>query len=181
MNMGDTFVEKMVRKQNDGKDALLIVAILAGVVAVSAIGFVVGFFVLAYPMITVLITAGAIFGGYKLICMRLLEYEYSLTNGWVTVDKIIHKESRKRMTSFECSSCEDIGSYKENEERLKKRSFDARIFATAHADHRDSWFMIVHSKKTGKTLVVFDPDEDLQDAIKKFIPRQLKFEKFSRG
>lgn len=176
--MGDTFVERMVKKKNDGVDALIIAAILLAVVAVSAVGFVLGFFVLAYPMLTVLITAGAIFGGYKLICMRLLEYEYSLTNGWVTVDKIINRSSRKRLTSFDCTSCEDIGVYSENAERLKKRSFDARVFATAHADHRDSWYMIVHSKKTGKTLVVFDPDEDLQDAIKKFIPRQLKIEKF---
>ena len=38
-----------------------------------------------------------------------------------------------------------------------------------------------YSGKTGKTLVVFDPDEDMQEAIKKFIPRSLKFEKFGRG
>ena len=30
-------------------------------------------------------------------------------------------------------------------------------------------------------LVVFDPDEDLQEAIKKFIPRTLKFEVFGRN
>ncbi len=41
--------------------------------------------------------------------------------------------------------------------------------------------MIVRSGKTGKTLVVFDPDEDLRDAIKKYIPRPLKFEKFGRN
>ena len=31
--------------------------------------------------------------------------------------------------------------------------------------------MIVRSQKTGKTLVVFDPDEEMQEAIKRFIPR----------
>ena len=34
---------------------------------------------------------------------------------------------------------------------------------------------------TGKTLVVFDPDEEFLDAVKKYIPRPLKFEKFGRG
>lgn len=29
--------------------------------------------------------------------------------------------------------------------------------------------------------VVFDPDEEMQEAIKKFIPRTLKFEKFGRN
>ena len=41
--------------------------------------------------------------------------------------------------------------------------------------------MIVRRQKTGKTLVVFNPDEDLLEGIKKFIPRPLKFEKFGRN
>lgn len=179
--MNDVFVERMVKKKFETLDLLVVVGVIAGIVLLSLVGFVVGFLVMAFPMITLLVIAGAVFGGYKLISMRMLEFEYSLTNGFVTVDKIMNRSSRKRMTSFECSSCEDVGLYQEQEARLKTRSFDNRIFATQYADHRDSWFMIVHSGKTGKTLVVFDPDEDLQEAIKKFIPRSLKFEKFGRG
>ncbi len=181
ISMGDVFVERMVKKKTEGADILIFVGILAAVLVVSAIGFVVGFLVVGFPSLTLLVAAGAVFGGYKLISMRMLEYEYSLTNGFVTVDKIMNRSSRKRMTSFECDTCEDIGVYAENEARLKNRSFDARVFATQYADRRNSWYMIVRSKKTGKTLVVFDPDEDLQDALKKFIPRQLKFEKFGRN
>jgi len=179
--MNDVFVERMVKKKFEVMDMLVVLGVVAGIIVLSAIGFVVGFVVLPFPMLTLLVIAGAVFGGYKLISLRMLEYEYSLTNGFVTVDKIMNRATRKRLTSFECSSCEDIGPYLEQEARLKTRSFDHRVFATQFADHRDSWFMIVHSGKTGKTLVVFDPDDDLQDAIKKFIPRTLKFEKFGRG
>lgn len=179
--MNDVFVERMVKKKFETVDLLIVLGVVAGVVVLSLIGFYLGFIMTALPMLSLLITAGAVFGGYKLITMRLLEYEYSITNGFVAVDKIMNRASRKRMTSFECSSCEDIGDYQEAEARLKTRSFDSRIFATQYADHRGSWFMIVHSGKTGKTLVVFDPDEDLQEAVKKFIPRALKFEKFGRG
>lgn len=179
--MNDVFVERMVKKKTETLDILIILGVIVGIILVSMIAFVIGFLVIAFPMLALLISAGAVFGGYKLITMRMLEYEYSLTNGFVTVDKIMNRASRKRMTSFECSTCEDIGLYTEQEARLKTRSFDNRVFATQYADHRDSWFMIVQSGKTGKTLVVFDPDEDLQEAIKKFIPRSLKFEKFGRG
>ena len=179
--MNDVFVERMIKKKFDGKDALIMAAVILGIILLSFIGFIVGFFILQFPMLSLLITAGAVFGGYKLIGSRLLEYEYSLTNGFVTVDKILNRASRKRMTSFECETCEDIGNYLENEARLKNRSFDTRVFATRTADHQGSWYMIVYGKKTGKTLLVFDPDEDLLDAIKKFIPRQLRFEKFGRN
>lgn len=179
--MNDVFVERMVKKKFESLDLLIVLGVIVGIVAATLIGFVVGLFVLAFPMISLLVAAGAVYGGYKLICMRLLEYEYSLTNGFVTVDKIINRASRKRLTSFECSSCEDIGQYQGQEERLKTRSFDARIYACASSGHENSWYMIVQSGKTGKTLVVFDPDEDLLEAIKKFIPRSLKFEKFGRN
>lgn len=179
--MGDVFIERMVKKKFEGKDALILVGIVVAIMVVSFIGFVVGFLIIQFPTLTLLIAAGAIFGGYKLISARLLEYEYSLTNGYITVDKILNRSTRKRMTAFECDSCEDIGVYLENEARLKNRSFDTRVFATQSASHEGSWYMIVRGKKTGKTLLVFDPDEEFQEAVKKFIPRQLKFEKFGRN
>lgn len=179
--MNDVFVERMVKKKFEGIDALIVAGIVVGIILLTFIGFVVGVLIVPFPMLTLLVAAGAVFGGYKLVSTRMLEFEYSLTNGFVTVDKIMNRSTRKRMTSFECDSCEDIGKFSENEARLKTRSFDARIYATQYADHRDSWYMIVRSGKTGKTLVVFDPDEDLLEAVKKFIPRSLKFEKFGRG
>ncbi len=179
--MGDVFVERMVKKKLDTVDLLIFLGVVLGIIVVGFLGFIIGFLIVPFPMLTVFIAAGGIFGGYKIICTRLLEFEYSLTNGFVTVDKIMNRATRKRMTSFECDSCEDIGVFREEEARLKTRSFDARIFATKDATREGSWYMIVRSGKTGKTLVVFDPDEDLQEAIKKFIPRHLKFEKFGRG
>ncbi len=179
--MGDVFIERMVKKKFEGVDALILVGIMVGIILAGVVGFVVGFMLIRFPALALLAVVGAVFGGYKLLCTRLLEYEYSLTNGFISVDKILNRQNRKRMVAFECDTCEDIGVYSENEERLKNRSFDARVFATQYSNRQGSWYMVVHSKKLGKTLVVFDPDEDLQEAIKKFIPRPLKFEKFGRN
>lgn len=179
--MNDVFIERMVKKKMEGKDLAAIFGIALAAMVLSSIGFIVGFTVVGVPTIFVLVLAGSIFGVYKFISLKLLEFEYSLTNGYVAIDKIMNRQSRKRMTSFECDSCEDIGKYAENEQRLKNRSFDTRVFATESSNYQDSWYMIVRGKKTGKTLLVFDPDEDFMDAVKKFIPRQLKFEKFGRG
>ena len=179
--MGDVFIERMIKKKFESTDMLILVGIIVAMVVLVFVGFVVGMLIIGMPMITLLVAMGAGFGGYKLLTMRLLEYEYSLTNGYVAVDKIMNRSSRKRMTAFECSTAEDIGQYTQNEARLKNQSFDARIFATQYSDHRDAWYMIVRSQKTGKTVVVFNPDEDLLEGIKKFIPRPLKFEKFGRN
>ena len=113
--MGDVFMERMVKKKFESTDALVLLGIIVAMVVVVFIGFIVGFVLMPMPMITFLVVIGAGFGGYKLLTMRLLEYEYSLTNGYVAVDKIMNRASRKRMTAFECSSAEDIGEYQKNE------------------------------------------------------------------
>ena len=117
--MGDVFMERMVKKKFESTDALVLLGIIVAMVVVVFIGFIVGFVLMPMPMITFLVVIGAGFGGYKLLTMRLLEYEYSLTNGYVAVDKIMNR--------------------------------------------------------------VFDPDEEMQEAIKRFIPKTLKWEKFGRG
>lgn len=176
--MRDVFIERMVKKKMDGKDILIIVGlfVLSFLVIAASIMFLGG----GGIMLVFLVVAGVCFGLYKLITMRNLEYEYSLTNGYMTVDKIVNRASRKRITSFECNEVEDIGDYQKNAERLKNRDVESRIFASEYSDGQGSWFVIVRSQKTGKTLLVFDPDEDLQEAIKKFISPQLRFSAFGR-
>ena len=133
VEMGDVFIERMVKKKFETTDMLITVGILIAAVLLVFAGFFVGFLMMGFPMLTMLVALGVGFGAYKVISMRMLEYEYSLTNGFIAVDKIMNRSTRKRITSFECDTCEDVGVYNQNEERLKTRSFDARVFATQYA------------------------------------------------
>lgn len=179
--MVDVFIERMVKKKMETKDILITLLIVVGATVLVAAGIFIVFPLTGQPILAFFILIGACFGGYKLLTMRSLEYEYSLTNGYVSIDKIINRSSRKRITSFECKDVEDIGEYPKNEARLKNRDMQTKIFASEYADGRNSWFVIVNTTKTGKTLLVFDPDEDMQEAVKKFIPSHLRFEVFGRS
>ena len=179
--MNDVFIERMVKKKFEGMDAVIMILILLGGIVLMFVGIIL-MAITGLPMIPLLVLVGVCFGGYKLITMRNLEFEYSLTNGYVSVDKIMNRSARKRLTAFECKEVEDIGEYAKNQERLKNREVQTRIFATAlGAKGENSWYVIVNAKKTGRTLLVFDPDEDLLNAVKKFIPAHLRFEVFGRG
>ena len=95
--MGDVFIERMIKKKFETMDMLILLGIVVAMIVVVFIGFIVGFFIFPFPMLTFLVALGAGFGGYKLLTMRLLEYEYSLTNGFVAVDKIMNRSTRKRI------------------------------------------------------------------------------------
>lgn len=176
--MTDVFVEHMVKKKIGVKDMLIVlgVSLLGALLIFASI-----LFMSIMPTIPFLVVCGVIYGAYKLISMRSLEYEYSITNGDISVDKIMNRKSRKRLTSFDAKSIEEMGKYTENAEKLKNKRLDKTIFACESDDGKDAWYVIAKSRKTGLTLLVFSPDDRCIDAIKPFMDRRLKFEIFGRN
>lgn len=176
--MTDVFVEHMVKRKLGTKDIL----ICLGVSILGAVVIFIGIqFLPIMPMIPFLVICGVIYGMYKLISMRSVEYEYSITNGDIAVDKIISRKSRKRLTSFDAKGIEEMGKYTENAQKLRSKRVDKTIFASETDDGADAWYVIAKSRKTGLTLLVFSPDERCIDAIKPFMDRRLKFEIFGRN
>jgi len=180
--MGDIFLERMIKKKMDTKSYLIMAGIgIAALIAVWAAFFIV-FPLTGMPVIALLVAVGAIYGGYKLITQINLEYEYSFTNGFVSVDKIINRASRKRLLSFECASAQEIGEYTKNKAKLDGQSFQTKLFACEYSDGTGAWYMVVKgNKEAGRTLFVFNSDDEFLDAIKNAIPRPLKFEVFGRN
>lgn len=176
--MTDVFVEYMVKKKTGSKDILMSL----GVSILGAILIFVSIFLTPVsPMIPFLVICGVIYGVYYVISSRSLEFEYSITNGDIAVDKIINRRNRKRLTSFDAKAIEEMGKYTENAQKLKDKRVDKTIFASETDDGKDAWYIIAKSRKTGLTLLVFSPDERCIDAIKPFMDRRLKFEIFGRN
>ena len=175
MNYQDVFVECMVKKRMSGKDYLIFLGIgLAGAALIFA--GIIGFLLTGVLSIAFFAFVGVIAGAYYLFSRRNIEFEYAVTNGDVSIDKIVSRRSRKRLTSFDSKDVEEFGDYAPKAEALKSRRVDKVIFASAYDDGHESKYVIAKSKKTGMTLIVFDPDERTVDAIKPFLPRQIRIE-----
>lgn len=175
--INDVFVEYMVKKKMGLVDA----AICIGVSVLGAvIIFVSILFAGVTPMIPFIVLCGVIYGVYWVISSRSVEFEYSITNGDISVDKIVNRRSRKRLTAFDAKNIEEMGKYAENAQRLRTRRVDKTIMAASTDDGKDAWFVIAKSRKTGMTLLVFSPDDRCIEAIKPFMDRRVRFEIFGR-
>jgi len=175
--MNDIFVEYMVKKKMGAKD----IAISIGVSMLGALLIFVSILLAGVtPMIPFIVICGVIYGVYWVISSRSVEFEYSVTNGDISIDKIINRKSRKRLTSFDAKAIEEMGKYTENEKKLRSRRVDKTIFASDTDEGKDAWYVIAKSRKTGLTLLVFSPDERCIEAIKPFMDRRLRFEIFGR-
>ena len=139
------------------------------------LGGYIGFLCLVIPMVGPLILCGIIFGLYFLFRRNFVEYEYIFTNGDIDIDKITGKSRRKRQLSFNCSNIEMMAvlgdeKYRHNFEHgdfQKKQDFSSGVAG------RKRYFAIVNAKEKGRQLIVFEPNEQMLEAIKHAAPRKV--------
>jgi hypothetical protein len=167
----DIFVEQIVKKKFGTKDYLIIAAVIIGALVLILASFLI-------PSITVLVMIGVIFGAYYLISARNVEFEYSVTNGDITIDKIINRRSRKRVISVDAHDIEDMGKFRP--EIVKNKNGYTPYYTAQAESGENSWYFCAHTTKYGNVLVVFDPNERVLEAIKPFMPRQVAFVVFGR-
>ena len=172
----DVYTEFMVkRKRSPQNIALIIAALVFGVLIIYFTGPIL--FTYFGPssgsMLFFLVIAVA-YGIYYLNSIQNLEFEYAFTNGDLTIDKIVNRKSRKRLTSFDCKEIQEMGDYAQNINKLAEKKFENKFFCSINEDGADAMYIAVKCRKTGYTLLVFDPSEKMLDAITNAIPRHLR-------
>ena len=171
----DSFVEYLVKKEKSKKDLLVYVGagLLGAVVIILGVTIM---FMTRLPAVAFFCLVGAIWAVWYLCTRCNVEFEYAVTNGFVSVDKIINKSSRKRLTSFECSDVEEYGDYEDVAERLAVKRVDARFFACSDPEGKGPKYIVSSSKKAGYTIVVLDVSEEMEKAMRAAFPRRLRAE-----
>lgn len=168
----DIFIEQLIKKKSSPRDYLISAAIaLVG----SLLVFLSVFF---FAPLAILVLAAVCYGAYYLITSRSVEFEYSVTNGDITIDKIIAQRKRKRMISVDAREVEEMGKYDPQKRRAK--TYSARIVASETEDGAGAWYFCAHHPQMGNVLVVFSPNEKTLDAIRPFLPRQVAKNAFGR-
>lgn len=176
--MSDTYLEFLVPKRNTGKEAAYKILIVLAAIVLSVVLFLVAPLLGPFSMIAILAICGALFGAYKLVTMLNVEYEYIFTNGDLDIDKIMNRNSRKRLLSCKCSAFETFGPYKELDHHGK--NYQSRFLVCSSPSDQDLWYATFRHSKHGNTLLVFNGTEKLLTAMKSYIPKQLAFEAFVR-
>lgn len=158
----DTFVEQIVVKRKSIKDfAIIFFSIIAAFIIAAII------FLIALPflgMIAFLLLAGMGYGLWWLLTSLNIEYEYSVTNGDIDIDQITAKRKRKRIVSVSGAKIESLEPF--NQQEYVAKRFDRRVIAAPSLEDPDLWCFSYRSKKNGHTLVVFQPEQRVLEALK---------------
>jgi hypothetical protein len=169
----DVFIEQLVKKKTGSKDILLCVAVLLGVAVVL--------FIIALSMPVFLLPGLVIFiaAAYFVFTSRSVEYEYSITNSDITIDKIIYRRKRKNVISVDAHDIEYLGKYKGNDPHAKSCSH--RINAAEDEKSENTWCFVARHPQKGNVFVLFSPNEKIRTSIKPFLTRQVAINAFGRN
>ena len=175
----DIFNEHIVKRKRGNKDYLKICGILCGSVvlyyAVMLLLSLLGSYGSMFVFPTLI---GIVFLNWYLIRSFMIEYEYSVTNGYMIIDRITARSRRKRMIAFECRDIEKIQKY--NPQDYEQKTFDQTLLLDDNDPESVQWCAELTHKDFGRTLVVFTPNDRILAAMKPFLRRQVAFHAFNR-
>lgn len=158
----DTFVEQIIKKKKGAKEFAAITGILLAFLILVLVS------IYFLNVVALLVIFGAGYGAWYLISAQNLEYEYSVTNGDIDIDEIIAQRKRKRVVSVAGNKIEALEPY--HPAALSSRRFDRRVIAAPSEQEPDLWCFTYHSKKNGHTIVVFQPEERVLEALRIGLP-----------
>lgn len=167
----DTYTEQLVAKQTDLSDLLKKIGIIAGGIAVILALLFVTMFIMHAAIIAVCgatAACGVAYGTYWLLKNQNVEYEYTVTNGSIDIDKIIARQKRVSLISVDVKDFTDFGNYSS-----ANNNFSGTTVMAAGGDEA-AYFADFNSEQYGETRLVFSPNEKVMNCIKPYLPRTLK-------
>lgn len=161
----DTFFEQIVRIKKTGKSIAAFVAIWLMALTVCGLAIL---FSAYLRTIFVFIIAGALYGAYVLSGKLNIEYEYIVTNTTLDVDKIVNKSSRQRMLSVELPTASRLEKFTP---ALLNNIDNKKLVVASNKDSQNAYFLVCEKEGSGASYLVFEPNEKMQSAIVKSLPK----------
>lgn len=160
----DIFMEKLIRRKRTPRDYLIVATVIY-------ISLGINFIALMVPLIRVFTVALAVYSIYFTIKRTYVEYEYSLTNNELEIDKIVAKKNRSRLFTANCKDFEMFGRT-DHSKYNDVKTIEKKIIAIVSKESKNIYFAVLQFEGT-RTLLLFEPDERMVECITSCIPRKV--------
>lgn len=164
------FNEQLVKRSPSAKSRAIQIGIGVFAIILCAVLALEPSLLSVIPVLLVAIIVGA----FVLIRRQNIEFEYTLNDNYLEIDKILAKSSRKNVTSIEFSTVEFFAKVEDDVKSLKEKyqtvhdcaGDDGEIYGLAYPGVGDE----------GKCILLFTPNEKMLDALYRVIsPRIWKY------
>lgn len=161
--------EQLVTKPDSSADSLKRLVIIGGAILITCFVLFASVTIGAFPL-GLLIAFGILYGGYHFYTGTFIEYEYSVFDGELEIDKVIAKRKRGHLVTIKIS---DFNAYDLADSIDEGSNPPTCVYAIGDED--EQWYADFNHSKFGETRLFFTPNEKMHNAIKRFLPRNKKF------
>ncbi|MDR0326134.1 MAG: DUF6106 family protein [Oscillospiraceae bacterium] len=174
--MADVFVEHMVIRRPTLKIFMQKCLLSFSAVIVALLPLILEAFTgIPLGMIMPFTIVGAGWGMLILFRRLNLEFEYIVTNGEMDVDKIMGRNSRKRIMTVDCRNFDILAPYKTDYRgEYESQAITTVVDVSSHTEAPGRWFAIFHAKDGKRTLLIFEPSERMLEAFRMYIRNKIK-------
>ena len=151
----DIFIEHIVRKKKDAKSyAVITLTVIAGVIALYFAPFL-GAFAIFF-----VVAVG--YAVYLVVTAQNVEFEYSITNSELDIDKIIYRRKRKRVLTLEMDKIARMEPFIGHiPPGMKIRKYCGALTGS-------SLYYAIFDQGKGREVLLFEPTEKMLAAFKKY-------------
>lgn len=168
--MNDVFHEQLIVRKKTSSEKVKQVLIIIGGVLVGLITFFIPIINTLGPVLLVL----AIWGAIYLSRNYNIEYEYAVTNHYLDIDKIIAQRKRSRVVSLDIRKIDYFISSKDSSmfNAQKNDKSIVQSFDCTSNTGEENVYAIVANVEGKKTRILFEPNEEIVQAINKFFQKK---------
>ncbi len=171
----EIFIERLTKRKLSSIDFVYFLFVISGsfifAVALNYIPFLFGWNII---FITGVLTIGFGFLIYLLLRRRMVEYEMILTNGNVSITRIVSKKIREELADFSLRDCEYIGSVTSERFTSDKKKSNFTINITSKRKYEicdDNWYYFA-SMGGYSCVIVFEFVPSLYKSFRRFNARK---------
>lgn len=175
--MTDVYIEELVSRKKTRNDHIVsALCIFGGAVLSLLLLLLVLIFGTIVAGFAPLLLAAIWYGAYHLLSARNIEYEYSVVNNYLDIDKITAKKKRKRIASIDIKNASLMARVNDSEANsiyLNPPSTVKVLDYSAMSENIEAYFIdcVIDSNRT---IVVFQPSERIVETLWKFNPKAVK-------
>lgn len=169
--MDAVYLEQMVRREGTVMDWVKRIGMLLGGFIICALAMV---FISSFFPIIFVVVVWAIW----ILWRRLSrEYEYIYTDGNLDIDCVYHRSNRRSMVSIDCKEFEIIAPAQDpSYQAVFNKKYD-KVLDAGRGGIRDTTYIAICNREGNSLKMLFEPNERMLSAIKKYMPRKLIWSK----
>ncbi len=172
----DFFKECIIKKKKTMQDVMsVVITLMVGIMVFYCIFLQAasGKLVLAVPMEF----AAVVYLMYRIITSMNVEFEYSVTNGDIDIDKIISKRQRKRLVSLKLRNVEYFAPFEDEYIKVAEDSGVKKVIDASGGVGASGLYFAIYYNNNEKTCLLFEPTDEMIENFYNYIPRSLNHTK----